>query len=224
MKKISLIIILGAIMVSGVFAQNIFFPTKEGLTLLYANLNDKGKADSYTRQIIRKVEGSGSNFTIDYDAQVLDKNRQPISDMPVDVPYTVKISNGVLELDMKSFAAAGTENFIEITGDKLRIPSTLSTGDKLDDVHFILTVNMGFKIKTEISLTEQQCLAIEDIEVTAGRFRCHQITQTNTAKVMGKTVVTKTISWYAPNIGTVKTEVYNDKGKLQNTIELQIVE
>jgi len=56
--------------------------------------------------------------------------------------------------------------------------------------------------------------------VPAGTFKCHKITQTATTTVMKRKTETKTISWYALGIGTVKTETYNDKNKLDNTTEL----
>ena len=223
MKRLVLISLV-VMTVVGVSAQNIFFPSKEGMVLVYANLNAKGKADSYTRQVIKQVEGSGNNLSISYVAQILDKNRKPIGNNPVEVPYTVTVTNGVVEWDMKSYAAPGTESLIEIEGDKLRIPSTLSPGEKLDDAKFTLTVNMGFKIRTEVSLTEQECLAIEDVTVPAGTFKCHKVTQTNAATAMRKTVTTKTVTWYAPGIGTVKSETFNDKGKLQTSTELHAIE
>jgi opacity protein-like surface antigen len=222
MKKLIIVIVSVVMTAWGVSAQDIFFPSRQGLTLLYANLDAKDKVDSYTRQTIQQVEGSGNNMSITYVGQLLDKNRKPASDL--EVPFTVTVNNGVVEWDMKMYAAPGTEGFIEIEGDKLRIPSSLSPGDKLDDAKFTMTLNMGFKIRTEISLTEQECLAIEDVTVPAGTFKCHKVTQTGTATVMRKTTTTKTVSWYAPGIGTVKTESYNDKGKLQSSTVLQAVE
>jgi len=222
MKKIVITIISVIMTVGSVFAQSQFFPSKEGLTLLYANLDAKGKVSNYTLQTIRKVEGTSNNFIISYVGQSLDKNRKPVSDL--EVPFTITITNGVVEWDMKTFAAPGTEGFIEIEGDKLRIPPTLSPGDKLDDVKFTMTLNMGLKIRTEISLTDQQCLVIEDVTVPAGMFKCHKITQTAAFTVMRKTTTTKTISWYAPDIGTVKTETYDAKGKLLSSTELHAVE
>ena len=222
MKKLIIVIVSVVMTAWGVSAQDIFFPSRQGLTLLYANLDAKDKVDSYTRQTIQQVEGSGNNLSITYVGQLLDKNRKPASDL--EVPFTVTVNNGVVEWDMKMYAAPGTEGFIEIEGDKLRIPSSLSPGDKLDDAKFTMTLNMGFKIRTEISLTEQECLAIEDVTVPAGTFKCHKVTQTGTATVMRKTTTTKTVSWYAPGIGTVKTESYNDKGKLQSSTVLQAVE
>jgi hypothetical protein len=224
MKKIALIIIPVVMAVADISVQNVFFPAKEGLTLVYANLNAKGRAESYTQQTVRRVEGTDGNLSVSYVAKALDKNRKPVGDNSVEIPYTVTVRNGTVEWDMKSFAASGTESFIEITGDKLRIPSSLSPGDKLDDVTFTLTVNMGFKIRTEVSLTGQECLAVEDVTVPAGTFKCHKVTQTSAATVMRKTVVTKIITWYAPGIGTVKSETYSEKGKLLTATELQSTE
>ena len=224
MKKLFIIIVSVIMTIGSAFAQNIFFPSKEGLVLLYANLNARGNIDGYTRQTISKVEGSGNNLSITYVSQMLDRNRRPTSDF--EIPFTITINNGVVEWDMKNFVniTPETANFIEIEGDKLRIPSNLSPGDKLPDVNYIMTLNMGIRIRTEISITEQQCLAIEDITVPAGTFKCHKLTQTSAATVMRRTTNSKTISWYAPGIGTVKTESYDDRGRLQSTIELHAVE
>ena len=224
MKKLILLVIAAMIAAGGASAQNIFFPAKEGMKLTYANLNAKGNVVSYTLQTIKKVEGSGDNLIISYVGQVLDKNRRPSSDNPLEIPYTVKIVNGVVEWDMKAFGAPGTEAFIEIEGDKLRIPSTLAPGSKLDDVKFTMTLNMGFKVRTEIALSNQECVAVEDLTVPAGTFKCYKVTQTSTATVMRKTVITKGITWYAPGIGSVKSESYDDKNKLQSSNVLHAVE
>jgi hypothetical protein len=125
---------------------------------------------------------------------------------------------------MKAFGAPGTEAFIEIEGDKLRIPSNLEPGSKLDDVKFTMTLNMGFKVRTEIVLSNQECVAVEDLTVPAGTFKCYKVTQTSTATVMRKTVTTKTITWYTPNIGSVKSESYDEKNKLQSSNVLHAIE
>jgi hypothetical protein len=224
MKKLILLVIAAMIAAGGASAQNIFFPAKEGMKLTYANLNAKGNVVSYTLQTIKKVEGSGDNLIISYVGQMLDKNRRPSSDNPLEIPYTVKIVNGVVEWDMKAFGVPGTEAFLEIEGDKLRIPSTLAPGSKLDDVEFTMTLNMGFKVKTEIALSNQECVAVEDLTVPAGTFKCYKVTQTSTATVMRKTVITKSITWYTPSVGSVKSESYDDKNKLQASNVLHAIE
>ena len=222
MKKKVLFLISVILTVSGVSAQNMFFLTKEGVTLEYANLNNKGNADSFTRMTIQNVEGSGNNLIVNYISTVLNKNHKPVGS--IDVPYKVTIVNGVVEMDMTSYAPAGSEGVIEIEGDKFRIPSNLSPGDKLDDVHFTVTINMVIKIRTEISLSEQECLSIEDITVPAGTFKCHKLTQTNTTTAMRRTMVTKSISWYADGIGMIKSETYDAKDKLTSSTVLQSME
>jgi hypothetical protein len=224
MKKITLLIVSALIAVTGVSAQNIFFASKEGMTLTYANMNARGRVDNYTRQTITKVDGSGSNMTVSSDSEVLDRNRRPVGNPPTVVSSTVNIVNGVVELDMKNFATAGMEGMIEIEGDRVRIPSSLAPGVKLDDVNFTLTVNVGFRIVTTMSLTEQECLAIEEVTVPAGTYTCYKVTQTSAATAMRRTVTTKVITWYAPGIGSVKSETYNEKGQIQASMALESVD
>jgi len=224
MKKTVLFFVLAIVAVAGVSAQDIFFGSKEGMKIMYANLNNKGKVDSYSLQTITKVEGSGNNLIISYEGQALDKNKKQVGKEPIIVPYTLTVANGVLEWDMKSFAAPGTESYITFEGDNLRLPSNLSVGDKLDDVKFSLTVSMGIRIRTEITLSDQECIAIEEVTVPAGTFKCHKVTQTSTALVMRRTVTTKTITWYALNTGTIKSETYNEKGQLQSSVVLESID
>ena len=222
MKSLKLMTLTVALVfVTGVAqSQNIFFPTKSGIVLTYANKDAKGKITGYVRQTIKSVEGSGNNFSITYVGEALDSKKKPVSDPPMEIPYTVTVNNGVVEVDMKTFAAPGTEAFLQIEGDKLRIPSTLSPGEKLEDATFTMTINMGIKIKTEISITDHQCIAIEDVVVPAGTFKSYKVTQTSSMTAMRKTTVTKTINWYAPGVGTVKNETYDAKEKLTGSMEL----
>jgi len=208
---------------ASLFAQNIFFSTKEGQTLLYATMNDKGKVNSYTSQTISKVTGSGKNFSITYIGQVLDKNQKPASNTP-EVTYTINVVDNVMELDMKSFATAGTEEMAVITGDKIRIPSpSLKPGDKLEDIKMTITISIGLKMTTDIVITDRSCVAIEDVTVPAGTFKCHKITETSSTTFMRKNSVVKTSTWYAPGVGMVKSESYDSNGKLQSSQVLESI-
>ena len=223
MKKIVSIIVLVVMATGGLFAQNFFFPSKKGTSLVYANLDAKGKVVSHLLQTIKDVKASGNNYTIHCVSQGLDKNRNPLSDPPTEMPLIVNVSNGVVEWDMKSFAV-GTEGAIEIEGDKLQMPSTLKIGDKLKDVAFSMTINVGIQIRTEISLTDMECVGVEEVTVPAGTFKCHKVTQTINTTAMRRTLTTKTLTWYAPGIGTVKSETYDAKGSLTAKMELVAME
>ena len=228
-RKILSLVIVSVVMTisgTGVSAQYIFFPTKEGFTWVFADLDAKGKTGNYSRQTIKKSDGSGDNYTITYLFESLDKNQKPVGGQSQEILYTVNINNGVVELDLKSLlkSTGNDEALVEIEGDRLKIPPTLAIGDKLDDVKIIISMEAGgMKFKSDMTLTEQQCIAIEDVTVPAGTFKCHKVTQTNTLTIMRRATITKTVSWFAPDIGTVKTEEYDAKGKLQSSRVLHSV-
>lgn len=213
MKKIILLIVAIFMVTVTLSAQNIFFSTKEGQKLIYATMDDKGKVNGYSQQTISKVTGSGKNFSISYIHQMLDNNQKTINQTP-EATYTINVVDNVMEMDMKSFSAPGTEGMAVVTGDKIRIPSSLKPGDKLEDVKMAITINMGIKIVTDIIIKQRECLAIEEITVPAGKYKCHKLTETSSTTVMKGTTTMKILTWYAPNVGMIKNETYDSNGKL----------
>ncbi len=212
---------------TGIYAQNTFFSTKAGTVLTYALKNGKGKIENYTRHLIKDVEGTGSNLTVSYVVESLDKDMKPVGDVSSELSFKVIIKDDVVILDMNEMFANMQKDpqmknlKMEITGIPMELPGNMMPGQSLKDADVTMTMDMGImKMKTEMKLTEGKCLAVEDVTVPAGTFKCHKITQTCTTTVMKRNVASKSISWYAPGIGTVKTESYNDKDKLQNSMEL----
>jgi len=209
-------------------AQNAFFPAKSGMKMLYVNQNAKGKAKNYTRHTIKNVEGSGLNLTISYVMEILDKNMKPQSNPSSEIPCKVVIKDGVVILDMHQMFTdqmTSPDVKVEITGVPMELPSSLKPGQSLKDANIILTIDAGImKMKTDVKITDGKCETIEVITVRAGTFTCHKITQTVTTTIMGREIVTTSNSWYAPNIGTVKTESFNNKNKLTGTTELISIE
>ena len=209
-------------------AQNTFFPTKQGMSMLYEHQDAKGKAKSYTRHTIKNVTGSGLNLTISYAMELLDKKMKPKSNPNSEIQCTVVIKNGVVILDMNRMFIdqMKTSNLkADFTGVPMELPGNLQAGQSLKDANMTMTVDAGiFKMRTDIKMTDGKCEAIEPVTVRAGTFTCHKITQTVTTTVLGKNVHATTISWYAPNIGTIKTQTYNNKNKLTGSLELISIE
>jgi len=226
MKTIHIFFVIGALLLANgiVRAQNTFFPTKAGTVLLYVNNDAKGKAQNYSRQTIKSVEGSGSNMTISYILEALDKNRKPLTDPPMEIPCTVIIKDDVVILDMNQMFAGQMKDQqvkMEVTGVPMELPGNLQPGQTIKDADMTLTLDLGImKMKTTMQMTDGKCLAIEDVTVPAGTFKCHKVTQTVTTTVMRKTVKSTTVSWFAPGVGTIKTETFNDKNKLDGSMEL----
>jgi len=215
MKKLIMtmfVVVIGA----GLYAQNNFFPSKTGMVLTYANNDARGNVESYSALTIKDVKGSGRNMTITYGAVTLDKNRRPLKDSPGEQIYQVTIKDNVVIMDMRQlFPAQGQKVKVEVTGTPMELPNNLQPGQTLKNSEVTGKMDLGvMKTSTVIKMTEGKCLAIEDVRVPAGTFKCHKITQKFTAAAMGINTITTVISWYAPNVGTVKTETYDDKNNL----------
>jgi len=224
MKKI---LLFGFVLTTiiGLNAQNTFFPTTAGVVQTYIHKNEKGKEKNYTRQTINDVKVSGDETIVSYTFEILDNN-QKSKNLPEAFPCKVVIKGDVVTLDMnEAFAAmrqdAQMNAVVEITGVPMEISGSLKPGQKIKDANMTMTMDLGImKMQTSIQMTDGECLSIEDVTVPAGTFKCHKITQTTTTTVMKKKIMSKTISWLAIGIGTVKTESYDEKNKLTGTSEL----
>jgi hypothetical protein len=217
MKKLILTVLI-LVVGTGLYAQNAFFAVKKGMVLTYAENDAKGKTAGHSVLTIKDVKGSGRNMTITYGVEILDKNRKPLKNSPGEMTYEVVIKDGVVITDINQYVPAELGQAgvsIDISGEPPEIPGNLQPGQKIKDAEITITIDMGFiKMTTLTKFTNQECLAIEDITVPAGTFKCHKITQTMTVTSGKKSQVTTTVSWYAPNIGEIKTETYDAKNKL----------
>jgi len=207
------IIAIGA----GVYAQNSLFATKAGMTLTYANNDAKGNTGSYSVLTVKEVKGSGKNMTITYGITNLDKNRKPPKNSPGEMTYQVVIKDGVVIMDMNQLVPAEMKDQgikIDVKGTPMELPGSLQPGQALKPSEINISMDLGIMKMDSKVKTEGKCLAIEDVKVPAGTFKCHKISQKVTTTAMNNNTVQTTISWYAPNVGTVKTETYDEKDKL----------
>jgi len=224
MKKV-LMIVLAAMLTTGLYAQNAFFAVKKGMVLTYRNSDAQGKVTGYSVLTIKDVKGSGKNMTITYGMQALDSNRNPPKGSSGEKTFTVEIKNDVLVFDMNQFIPADMSQQgikMEATSNMpMELPTSLKAGDKLKDSNLTMTMDLGvMKTSAVVKMTDGKCLAIEAVTVPAGTIKCHKVTQTVTTTVMGTSTVTRTVSWYAQGIGTVKQETYDNKDKLTSTTVL----
>jgi len=198
------------------YAQDNFFPSKAGMALTYANTDAKGNTESYSMLTIKDVKGSGKNMTVTYTGVSLDKNRKAVKDS--EMTYQVAIKDNVVIMDVNQTLPAQMREQgvkVEVKGIPMELPNTLQPGQTIKDSEVTVTMDLGvMKVNSVAKLTGGKCLAIEDVKVPAGTFKCHKITQRITTTAMNTSTVVTTVSWYAPNIGTVKTETYDDRNNL----------
>ena len=226
MKMTNLLLLTVALMLAGVTAQaqNTFFPTKAGIVQVYAHKNAKGQVESHTRQTVKNVEGSGGNMTISYAVEALDKNQKSVSDPPIEMSCTVVVKDYVIFMDMNQMFLGQLSDMglkMEVTGVPMELPGNMQPGQTLKDANMSMSIDMGImKMRTDIKMTDGKCLAIEETTVPAGTFTCYKVTQTVTTTVMRRDVVSTTVTWYVPGVGTIKTESYDNRNRLSGSTEL----
>ncbi|MCL2435772.1 MAG: hypothetical protein FWD09_06515 [Lentimicrobiaceae bacterium] len=196
-----------------------FFALKKGAVQVLANKDTKGKITSQIRNTIKEITGEKNAFAIHYESEVLDEKGNPTNtEAPLIINFRVVVKDDIMYLDMKGmFAAMEGLDDVQASGKVMRIPSNLTVGQTLEDAS--TKVSIGF-VNCTATMTEGKCLAIEDITVEAGTFNCYKISQRINVTAMGIKNENTTITWYAKRVGTVKSETYDKKGKLQSTQEL----
>ena len=207
---------------------DIFFPSKKGMVLTTAQMNPKGKHMYYTRVAVKEVSGSGDNMSIVYTAQLHDDKRRAYGRDSREREYTVNVIAGVLELETKhmeelALAASGrSPTFLSgatYRGGTIRIPSKLAPGVRIEDSQLDMTVwSLFMKVTWNMMMTDIRCVAVENVTVPAGTFEAYKVTN---AFALKKSRVTFTnTTWYVRGIGSVKSVLTNEKGKILSSTEL----
>jgi len=227
MKRIMIFLLLSLVIVSGVFSNDVFFPTNVGMTQLVANLNSHGRVEGYSLMTVKDVRISGNDMTVLYTIQVLDRNRRP-ADKIGEREYSIKITGGVVEFELKNtmdaFFAAKGMNY-SITGNQLLIPSNIAAGSRINDSWMKMTVKVPVigDVIADVAMTDIVCAGIETVTVPAGTFEAYKITQTTTTITTGwitPRIINRGATWYTKGIGMVKSVNYDEKGKLESSSEL----
>jgi len=223
MKKLFLltVIVFGILSLK---AQETFFPTKEGMVLIYKSFDKKDKLSGMMKYTIEKVNVSGSDIDITYLCESLDNKEKLVFKEEI----TVHQKGDVLYVDMGNFlnkSAFQQEGKIpaevEVKGNNMEIPLNPSPGQTLPDANIEMAMKMGFvNMKMSAAVTNRKVEAIEDISVSGGTFKCYKFSGDVNTVALGIKVQAKTVEWFAKGIGTVKTESYDKKGEMIGRTEL----
>ena len=211
---------VGSTPYSPVESEYVFFAMKPGDVQVFVSKDDKGKISSQSRSTIKSITGDKNAFAIAYQSEIIDEKGNPADkDNPMIVNYRVVVKDGIMYLDMKEiFGTLDGLEGVEVIGTPIKIPGNLSVGQTLDDA--TARVRIGFINCTSV-LTEGKCVAIEDVTVEAGTFRCYKVSQKVNSRVLGIKSEGSILTWYATGAGAVKTESYDSKGKLLSSEELK---
>ena len=108
---------------------------------------------------------------------------------------------------------------IKITTDDLIYPSNLSPGMTLKDGSISLEIGSGL-MNITIHIINRKVEAHENITTPAGTFKCYKISEDVKSKMGFVKVQLHNVVWIVKDIGTIRNESYNKKGKLTGVNEL----
>lgn len=197
------------------FSQQ-YFPMTVGTELTFTNYDKNGKFDGYYIQKVVRQEGDYLNGSVKYIFSFFDEDRKPFYGGANEVEMDVKIENGTAVATMYEMKKALKAKDVFSKGDVSSIPYDLKVGMKIEDGLFVIKVG---SFKATIATDHREVLAQKKITTKAGTFDCFQVKEHQITKVVGR-VETTSITWYAKNLGSVKQEVYDSKGRLICTQEL----
>lgn len=194
-----------------------YVPTEEGTKWELTNYNAKGKVTGKVNYKLVKKAVDGNTITFKIKTKSYDKKDKLIFESE----YEAKCIDGIFDLSM-AFQMDGSQMKqhkdaeLEIDASKFEIPSMdASSGTTLEDG--TLTVSMGsdspIPFKMTIEITDRKVETRENLTTPAGEFDCIVLSQKISTKMIVR-IKASSKEWYSPNIGLVRSESYNKKGRL----------
>jgi len=217
MKKI-VFLLASLLFVFKVNAQcdNPFYQLKEGTVIVMESYDGKEKFQSRSETNITNFEETNNGFIATVSYKLSDKKEKVIAEGE----YKMECDAGVMKIDMSSFVpaesmAAFKDMDMEITTDQLAYPSSLESGQVLNDASFSLTASSGpIPMKMDFDITNRKVEGKESVSTPAGAFDCYKITYNTHTKMMMANMNFNAVEYLSEKCGVVKTESYKSNGNL----------
>ncbi|HET8860361.1 hypothetical protein [Marivirga sp.] len=195
---------------------NPYFLLEEGRKWTMANYNAKDKYQG--KQSYEVLSLKEENGGITANVMLISYDKKDKVEMEKEVEFSCK--DGVVEMDMSKYIPEEMmESFesmdIEMEFDAITIPENLEAGQYLEDGGVKMTMKGPMQMNMGVKIQDRKVMAKENIEVPAGNFEAWRINSVVRFDAM-VTRETKNVEWIAKNVGLVRSEQYDKKGKLIN--------
>lgn len=226
MKKILisfLLLFLILSFTSSTVSKGVFSKIKEGTILVTAMYNKKGEKTGTIETTYFKIEESDTAMLYHTKQRTLDTKGGEVSKY-----YSgIYLKDSTFHMSSDFFNTDSTKSFRKGIVSFLEYPLNLSKGSSLKNFNAEYKIesqggggvllNTSFQLKFYDRVFEK----LEEIETPLGTFNCYKFVEWAETKSAGITFNRKSVSWFNPEIGIIKSEVYNKKGKLTNTTFLR---
>ena len=220
MKKLTVLLFAVLLLSATVnlFSQECVFysPVEKGTVLKHSSYDKKDQLTGTSTQTVldNYIENGVQTVKLRNEYQGVDTDSVFMTELEM------KCKDGRYYMDMESFIGESMltpysemETTFEV--ENMTIPAKLKAGDVLDNGRVTVTIsNNDMKIMTiSVNISNRKVEAIEEVTTPAGIFECYKISYDMSTKML-ITIKASTVEWYAKNIGVVRSESHNKKGKL----------
>jgi hypothetical protein len=226
-KTVFFLLIFVFVQVIIVFAQDCvsYMPMKQGAIWETQHFDAKNKLTSTQKSIVKEKNVTANNIKLLIESESFDSKGKTQGKNT----FSAGCENGLFFLDMRGNidqnAMSGFKDMqVTITADNLNFPSDPQPGQELKSGKFSMDAQMqgmpgGFKMTVDVY--NRKVDGIESITTPAGTFNCVKISYEMRTYMMME-ILTKGVEWYSKDVGLVKSESYDSKGKLISTSLLSV--
>lgn len=226
MKLRNLILTATLCVATGAMAQQdcaFFFPNQEGEQITRNCYDAQGKL---TNILVYRVDQaysypSGMEVVANYTFT------NPTGQALTSGQMVARCSNGNFTMSMGHVAtypdALSMVNAdVFMMGDLMNYPDAFANpmdpgdADEFDDATLRIYQKNNKNNRAEINIFDRQFVSNESVNTPAGSFYCTKVKYDMNIWTPQGTIKGYGYEWYAPNIGIVRTEQYNDKKELQS--------
>jgi hypothetical protein len=227
MKKTGYLLVLITLVCGSAFtiAENVcksYFPSRVGTTLEYTMYNDKNKVSGRMVQKVKSLNDIPNGIAVDMAMDMYDDKDKPIRN----TEYKLRCEGDKYYVDMSNLmspeANASSKNMeMEMESSYLEFPNNPKAGQTLPNGKMDVKMKMDGTTVMNMSflVTDRKVEGFEDITTPAGTFKCVKYSDRTEIKSI-ISMKTKNIAWVAEDIGNIKSESYNDKGKMVGSMLL----
>lgn len=200
-----------------------YVPTSKGAKWEITNYSAKGKETGKVANELVDIVKSGNDIKFTIKATSYDKKGEETFSNT----FEAYCKNGKFEFDMafkmNGEALQAYEDMdIDVDATEFEIPSMdTAPGTLLKDGSLVVDIssNSVHMFKMTVVVTDRKVEAKEEIKTPAGSFDCLKLSQKiKTKMVIG--IEASSIEWYSEEVGMVRSESFNKKGKLTGYSEL----
>lgn len=215
---------------AGAMAQDctFFFPQQEGTKLVRKGYDAQGNLKNVMTYQVDKVETMPSGTEVEADYVYADANGNQI----VRGELECSCQNGEFFMnmgDLVSYPAAVSMigEDIAMTGDFMNYPNTISSNIPGDDDYYFDDANIKIyskknkKKRANVSIHDRAYETTESLTTPAGTFDCAKVRYNIDVNSPDGRITGYGYEWYAPNVGVVRTELYDPNNNLQSYTVLE---